>query len=420
MKIALVTLGTRGDVQPYIALGMGLQARGHNVLIGAPNEFKSWVEGHELAYQSIGIDMQAFVQSSEGRKVMGGNIIAMARIWSTTIVPLTRKSLDAIWDVARDADAIVYHPKTAAAADVGEATGASLFYTAPFPLFPTKSFPLFVFPGNFGSSLNRLSYRLISMSRLALLSTVNQWRKDVLKLQKVSLVQALSDRGHEQATKLCAVSPAVLPDYPASEEERIHTTGYWFLDEAKDWEPDSELSGFIEGGDPPVYIGFGSMVEDDPTALANTVVEAVRQAGVRAILATGWGGIAEIDVPDTIHVIKSAPHSELFNHVSAVVHHGGAGTTAAGLRAGCPTMVCPRAVDQPFWGRRVHKLGCGPRPQSIKRLRPDRFGEGLFQLVYTEAYRQRAREIAGAIAKENGVEQAIRIIESIALKRSQP
>jgi len=412
MKIALLTLGTRGDVQPFIALGKALKKRGHNVVLGAPENFRSWIEDHGLAYRSIGVDMQDFVQSLEARKVMAGSAFAMARMWRQTIVPLTRRSLDAIWETARDADVIVYHPKTAGAVDVAEATGAALFYAAPFPIFPTKAFPLFVFPGTYGACLNRLSYKVLLFSRLLFLPTVNRWRKDVMGLGKTSPFKVAATYELRRLEQLCAVSPSVIPSYPADDSENIRTTGYWFLNEDQDWHPDSALSAFLEDGDPPVYIGFGSMTTGDPAQFSQIIVKGVRLAGMRAVLASGWGAIGEIDVPETIRVIRGTPHRALFKHVSAVVHHGGAGTTAAGLRAGLPTLICPLTVDQPFWGRRVFSLGCGPKPQPLKRLRAERFAAGLMELTQTESYRVRAREVASAIAKEDGVSRAVEIVET--------
>ncbi len=412
MKIALLTLGTRGDVQPFLALGKALKARGHKVVLGAPDNFQAWIEDHGLSYRSIGVDMQDFVRSREARKAMGGSAFAMARMWRQTIVPLTRSSLDAIWETARDVDAIVYHPKTSGAADVGAVTGAALFYAAPFPIFPTKAFPLFVFPGTYGPGLNRLTYKALLFSRLVLLPTVNRWRREMLGLGKASPFGTVTTKKGRKPEQLCAVSPTVIPGYPADDSENIRTTGYWFLDEGQDWHPDPALSDFLEDGDPPVYVGFGSMTTDDPIRFAQLVIEGVRLSGVRAILATGWGAMEELDAPETIHVIKGAPHDALFKHVSAVVHHGGAGTTAAGLRAGLPTLICPLAVDQPFWGRRVFSLGCGPKPQSLKRLRAERFAAGLIDLTRTESYRVRARDVASAIANEDGVARAVEIVEA--------
>lgn len=417
-RIALLTLGTRGDVQPFIGLGKALKARGHDVVLGAPENFRSWIEGHGLAYRSIGVDMQEFVQSLRARRLMAGNAFAMVRMWRKTVVPLTRKSLDAIWETARDADVIVYHPKTGGAADVGEATGAALFHAAPFPVFPSKAFPLFVFPGYYGPWLNRLSYEVLRVSRLLFLPTVNRWRIRVLRLGRASPLGATPPSKGRTPGQLCAVSPTVLPGYPADDSEHIQTTGYWFLDEGQDWRPDAALAEFLKAGEVPIYIGFGSMTSGDPARLARIIVDGVCRAGVRAILATGWGAMGELSAPGTIHVIWAAPHEALFKHVSAVVHHGGAGTTAAGLRAGLPTLICPLTVDQPFWGRRVHALGCGPRPQPLKRLRSGRLAEGLVELTRTDAYRVRALEVARSIAEEDGVARAVELIGAV--RRHRP
>ncbi len=242
---------------------------------------------------------------------------------------------------------------------------------------------------------------------------INRCRKDVLGLGKASPFGVAGASKDRKPGQLCAVSPTVVPGYPADDSENIQTTGYWFLDEDQNWRPGPALSAFLENGDPPVYIGFGSMTTGDPARLAQIIVEGVRRAGVRAILGTGWGAIGEIDVPETIHVIKGAPFHVLFKHVSAVVHHGGAGTTAAGLRAGLPALICPLTFDQPFWGRRMFALGCGPKPQPLKRLRAKRFAEGLIELTQTECYRVRAREVASAIAEENGVARAVNIVEAV-------
>ncbi|UCH46551.1 MAG: glycosyltransferase family 1 protein [Betaproteobacteria bacterium] len=409
MKIAIVTLGTRGDVQPFVALGNALKARGHDVVIGAPENFRTWIECHGLRYRSIGVDMQSFVQSIDARKVMAGNVLAMVRMWRREIVPLTRNSLDAIWETARNADVIVYHPKTAGATDVAEVTGAGLVHAAPLPIFPTKSFPLLVLRGNYGPWLNRLSYRFLTVPQLLLRSTVNRWRKEVLGLGKGPLFAASSTR---RPVQLCAVSPSVVPDYPADDTENICTTGYWFLDESSDWRPDPTLAAFLEQGDPPVYIGFGSMTSVNPARLGEIIVEGVHQARVRAIVASGWGAVELIDAPGIIHTIDEAPHGPLFKHVSAVVHHGGAGTTAAGLRAGLPTLVCPLSIDQPFWGRRVYSLGCGPKPQPLKRLHAEKFAQALIELTQTESFRTRSSNLAKAIAKEDGLARAVEVVET--------
>lgn len=423
MKIALLTLGSRGDVQPYIALAKALYARGHDVRLAAPENFADWIAGHGVPFAPIEVDLQQMLQSPDTKKIMAGNWFAIAKIWRSTIIPAIEASLNATWRIARDADVILYHPKIVGAVDVAETTGAIAIGASPIPMMPTGAFPLILWPRNLGRLLNRLSYVLLSTSRLPYLRIINRWRRDSLGLPKGPVLTPIRARLNdgELAPALCAVSPTIVPR-PADWADGIYMDGYWFLDETEDWTPDPALARFLKAGSPPIYIGFGSMTTRDPQALARIVIDAVARAGIRAILATGWGGLdktaPDSELPASIHLIESAPHEALFEHVSAVVHHGGAGTTAAGLRAGLPTLVCPLAVDQPFWGRRVWKLGCGPKPQSLRRLNVDRFSEGLSDLVHTERYRAAAKAIAAAIQAEKGIDAAIAVIEAAA-KRQQ-
>ncbi len=409
MKIALLGFGTRGDVQPYLALGKALKARGHDVLLGAPDNFNAWVEEHGLTFHGLGIDMEAFLRSPEIRQVMSGNWFALAKIWRQTIRPMVRNVLDATWEAGRNADVIVYHPKVTGAVDVSEATGARLVCASPIPLFPTGEYPLLTPRRSFGSRLNRLTYNAYYLARPPYLKIINRWRSESMGLGKGPALAPLGGYKGGMATRICAVSPSVIPR-PDDWDEDTHMTGYWFLGEGRGWRPEAALADFLQAGEPPVYIGFGSMTTRRPDHLARQIVEGVRRAGVRALLATGWGALEGFDVPGTVHVIKGAPHDALFRHVSAVVHHGGAGTTAAGLRAGRPTLICPLTVDQPFWAHRVWALGCGPEPQRLKRLNADSFARGLEELVQTDSYRTRAAAIAQAIAKEDGIGHAIEII----------
>lgn len=171
MKLAILASGTRGDVQPYIALGKALGEQGHDVRLVCPDNFEAWIRSHGLAFFPLGVDMQAFLQLPEGRKVLSGNPFTVIKIWKKMIVPFIQEMLNATWKFARDADVIIYHPKVACAVDVAEATGALLVSTAPFPIFPTKVFPFLMFRGNFGPRLNRLSYIPLLLSRLFLPST---------------------------------------------------------------------------------------------------------------------------------------------------------------------------------------------------------------------------------------------------------
>ncbi len=409
MKIAILCVGTRGDVQPNLALAKALLARGHDVVLGAPDNFQDWIEGHGVRFHPMGVDMQVLMQDPELKKLIAGSWFSYPKVWKSVVVPMINKTLQATWDAAKDADVIVFHPKANGAIDVAEATGAKAIYATPTPVFTTGAFPLFDFFPNLGPWFNRQTYKIMYLGRLLFRGAYNRWRKETLGLGKGPVFMPVEGDGQV----LCAVSLAVLKLLP-EEYDRIHMTGYWFLDEEPDWKPDTGLQAFLDAGEAPVYIGFGSLATLDPGEVAKKVIAGVEKAGVRAILATGWGGMDALDVPDSVHVIDGAPHHKLFPLVRAVVHHGGAGSTAAGLRAGKPTLICPMAVDQPFWGKRVHDLGCGPKPLHLKKLDGDIIGERLADLVSSEGYQLRAKEVSEDIAVEDGIGEAVKVIEELA------
>ncbi|NLO07143.1 MAG: glycosyltransferase family 1 protein [candidate division WS1 bacterium] len=228
-------------------------------------------------------------------------------------------------------------------------------------------------------------------------------------LPPLSHLQIIRGEREADAPLLFGISPSVLPrpnDWP----ERAQMTGYWFLDAHEDWQPPDELRDFLDAGSPPVYIGFGSMVTHDPEAETAIVVEALQRTGQRGILLTGAGAFVEEGLPDEVLALHSAPHDWLFPHMSAVVHHGGAGTTSAGLRSGVPSIVVPFFADQPFWARTVHELGVGPRPIPHTRLTADRLAAAIEQAVGDEAMRERAASLGERIRAEDGVGRAVEII----------
>jgi UDP:flavonoid glycosyltransferase YjiC (YdhE family) len=209
---------------------------------------------------------------------------------------------------------------------------------------------------------------------------------------------------------LYGYSTHVLPR-PKDWHDHLHLTGYWFLDNDLDWQPPAELVDFLDDGPPPVYIGFGSMSGGDAERLADVSLKALQSAGQRGILLTGWGGLDKSDLPDTVLKLAAAPHQWLFPRMSGVVHHGGAGTVSAGLRAGVPSLAIPFFADQPFWGAQLFKLGVGPAPISRKRLTANRLGYALRRMADHEGMRQRAADIGARIRAEDGVGEAVRLFE---------
>jgi sterol 3beta-glucosyltransferase len=215
---------------------------------------------------------------------------------------------------------------------------------------------------------------------------------------------------HNGQPFLMAYSEAFLPrpkDWPA----HVEVTGFWFRDTPSSWQPPEDLVRFIAAGPPPIYAGFGSMVMKDPQATVSAVLEAVARNNARAVIASGWSGYKPEKLPDTIYAVDSIPHDWLLPQMAASIHHGGAGTTGASLRAGIPQIVVPFVGDQPFWGRQVEKRGIGPQRISHAGLTASRLSEAIATALNDPAMRKRAAEMGERVRAENGLKRAADIIE---------
>jgi UDP:flavonoid glycosyltransferase YjiC (YdhE family) len=239
---------------------------------------------------------------------------------------------------------------------------------------------------------------------------VNPFRRDVLGLNTLGIVSPSGRLYRGKMPFLLGYSSSLVPspgDWPAN----FLVTGYWFLDRPAGWRPPLELEAFLAAGDPPVYVGFGSMMPRDSGRLAETVVGALRGAGVRGVLLSGWGGLGKRDTSDDLFVVDNVPHDWLFPQMAAVVHHGGAGTTGAGVRAGVPSLVLPFFADQPFWGRMVARAGAGPEPIMQSDLSLPRLTAAIRQAVSDGAMRARAARLGEAIRAEDGVGRAVAAVQ---------
>ncbi|MEO5874205.1 MAG: glycosyltransferase, partial [Streptosporangiaceae bacterium] len=231
---------------------------------------------------------------------------------------------------------------------------------------------------------------------------LNPWRREDLKLPTMGLRGPMV--GARRSTVLCGFSSAVVPR-PADWPENVHLTGYWFLDRP-DWKPSGELEAFLAAGPPPVYVGFGSMAPRDPAAMDHTIRAALRREGLRGVL---MGDPATSE--DDMIVVSDVPHGRLFPEMAAVVHHGGAGTTAESLRAGVPTLVCPFFGDQPFWADRVHALGAGPAALPIGRVTVETLAAALRQAVTDPRIRENSAQLGRVLHAEDGVARACETLD---------
>ncbi len=209
---------------------------------------------------------------------------------------------------------------------------------------------------------------------------------------------------------LYGFSPTVIPK-PTDWPPWIHVTGYWFLDRPSDWKPPEELVDFLKSGTPPVYIGFGSMSQIDPEEATDIVLEALRITRQRGILGTGWSGLGKADLPPEVFRIESIPHDWLFPRISVVVHHGGAGTTATGLRFGIPSIITPLFGDQFFWAKRVYALGAGPAPIPKGKISKEILANAINEALHNKNILIRAEQLGEIIRSENGIGKAVEIVE---------
>jgi len=420
VKITILTAGTRGDVQPYVAIGSDLQSRGHQVRIATHRNFKPLLDQYGLGYFPVEGDPRKILMGDVGQKLLSTdrNPIAMMRHTVAAAEPVLHQVFDDYLKACRDAEVILFHLLTALPA-VSIAEKLSI---PAFPLYLQHVHPTRYYPSAAATPIplgipflkglyNNLTYKIEDWAFWHFIRPViNRWREHTLERPPYR-TNPFSDREWRQRPFLYGFSPHVIPKAP-DWGDNIHITGYWFLPDMKDWSPPNRLLDFLQSGSLPVYIGFGSMVRRKAEEITEIVLQALRSIKKRAILATGWGGIADSDLPDNVIKIDFAPHEWLFPRVAAVVHHGGAGTTAAGLKAGVPSVIIPFFGDQPFWGWRVMELNVGPPPVHRKKLTAKALAEAIKLATNDKGMKKRAEKLGKVIRAENGVYNAVKILNA--------
>ncbi|ETS84585.1 hypothetical protein PFICI_02610 [Pestalotiopsis fici W106-1] len=442
LNVVIQIVGSRGDVQPFVSLGQVLKnTYGHRVRVATHPTFKNFVEENGLEFFSIGGDpaeLMAFMVKNPGLMpgfdaVKNGEVTKRRKgieqivwgCWRSCIeagdglgpAPRLERRQNASNDTETMfmdpvhkpfvADAIIANPPSFAHIHVAEKLGIPLHLMFTMPWSPTRAFPQPL--ANIQSSntdpvtTNYVSYALVEMMTWqGLGDVINRFRTKILDLDPLSLIWAPGVLTRLRIPYTYCWSPALIPK-PNDWGNHIDIAGFYFLNLASNYSPEPELAAFLEAGPPPVYIGFGSIVVDDPDGLTKKIFDAVASTGVRALVSKGWGGLGadSMGIPDGVFMLGNCPHDWLFQHVSAVCHHGGAGTTAAGINAGKPTIVVPFFGDQPFWGAMVAKAGAGPEPIPYKNLSAENLAEAIKTALKPETL-ERARELGEKIREEKG------------------
>ncbi|KAF4510305.1 hypothetical protein G6O67_002203 [Ophiocordyceps sinensis] len=440
LNIVIMVIGSRGDAQPFLRIGKVLKEDyGHRVRIATHPAFRDFVEKDSgLEFFSVGGDpseLMSFMVKNPGmipslEAVRAGEIGRRREAMAEMFEGFWRACINAsdgeqqkcqdpkmVCAESQDdfvADAIIANPPSFAHIHCAEALGIPLHLVFTFPYTPTQDFPHPLASIKMSNKdpgyTNFISYPLVEMMVWqGLGDLVNSFRVRTLGLDPVSTIWApgATYRLHVPFTYLW--SPSLVPK-PKDWGDEINVSGFVFLDLASAFQPPKDLEDFLDAGEPPIYIGFGSIVVDDPDGFTDMIFDAVEKAGVRALVSKGWGGFGGDHTPDNVFLLDNTPHDWLFPRVKACVIHGGAGTTAIALKCGLPTMIVPFFGDQHFWGSMVASAGAGPEPVPYKYLDADKLADGI-KYCLTEAARQGAGTIAASIERDgDGAQNAVRAI----------
>ncbi len=421
MKLTIIALGSRGDVQPCVALGRGLADVGYAVRIVTLESFEAMVRQQGLEFFAVEGDAQALTNEMISRQMNGKglDLLHMYRGIMRTFGAITesyRKSFSA--EELRDSGAILCQlPGGFYGYDLAEALCVPYFALSVIPQEITGAWPLALLPSRFslGGWYNRLTYRFgQQLAWQPFRKPINQFRQQ-LGLRPASFWWGNIRRmARERVPVIQGFSEHVIPTQPEW-GDHVHTTGYWTLDES-DWVPSDELMAFLAAGSAPVFIGFGSMSVPDPQATTALILDALDQSGQRGILHAGWARLGTANLPDTVFSLEYAPYNWLFPRMAAVIHHGGSGTTGLALQSGVPSMVVPFTADQLFWGRRTRDLGVGPAPIPFSKLTATNLAEAIMVLSQDENMLRRAVQLRDAMVRENGVQKAVEIIHGYLMR----
>ncbi|CAN1132168.1 Sterol 3-beta-glucosyltransferase UGT80A2 [Linum perenne] len=411
LQIVMLIVGTRGDVQPFVAIGKRLQEDGHRVRLATHANFKDFVLTAGLEFFPLGGDpkvLAGYMVKNKGFFPSGPSEIPVQRQQMREIIfsllPACQDP-DPETNIPFRAEAIIANPPAYGHTHVAEALKVPLHVIFTMPWTPTSEFP---HPMSRVKQpvANRLSYQIVdAFIWLGIRDLINEFRKKQLKIRRVTYLS-----GHSSSPPDLPYgyiwSPHLLPK-PKDWGPKIDVVGFCFLDLASCYVPPDDLVKWLEGGDPPVYVGFGSLPVQEPEKMTQMIVKALELTGQRGIINKGWGGLGNLAEPkDSIYLLDNCPHDWLFLRCKAVVHHGGAGTTAAGLKAACPTTIVPFFGDQPFWGDRVHARGVGPTPIPVDEFSTEKLVEAIKYMLDPEV-KQRAVEIGKAMENEDGVAGAV-------------
>jgi sterol 3beta-glucosyltransferase len=412
-RITILTIGSRGDVEPLIALAKGLVRSGHKVRLATHEIFRHFVESNQLEFFALEGDPQKFFRMREGEELLdsGQSTKMMTRI-STALNPLIEKMAIQSKAACQDTDIILSTLQVPVGWHTAQALKLPCILIGFVPLSHTHAFPMpFLRNKSLGRTLNWASYTFFQQIAWATMrSAVNKARIEILDLPPCPIWGFYKQVEKQQVPIYYACSPSVAPNAP-DWPSWVQYTGYWFSNDNNDWTASTALDNFLNAGSPPIYFGLGSMSGKKAEAVFRNTLEAINRSGVRAIVAGGWNNETSFIQSENLFYLREAPHSWLLPRVSLAIHHGGAGTTAAALRAGIPSIFLPFFGDQPWWANRVSELGAGLSPVKTDRLDIEVLANSIQISLKDCGLRERAQIISSKIKEDDGVNHTVHLFD---------
>lgn len=417
MKIAIFTLGSRGDVQPYVALGVEALKYNHEVVICTGESFKSFIENNNIEFAKADLDLMAILQTKEGQDIFNNgkkHILKSLKYAKEKVNPSYRKTMDQFYKCAKDADIIIYHPKSFGAQDIALKLNIPCICMSPVPfIYPIEEFPNLVVSskGNLGKKINKLTYIPFKYADASNIKEINDFREKVLNMPNRKSGIYAYDINKKPVPIVYPVSKYLFKDVKTW-GNKVYLPGFVFL-ENKEEKLDDKIEKFISKGSKPIVISFSSMPLKNPDKFKDIFLKALDKSNNRAIILTGISGMNFKD-EENILAVPYAPHNLLFPLSKGIMHHGGVGTMASALKSGKPQLIMPFSVDQPFWAHRLYVLGYTIKPLNENTVTVNSLAESFIEMDNPK-YISSSINIKKKLDSENGNENLIKYIESVYL-----
>lgn len=398
MRIVLVTFGSRGDVQPMLALSLALKSAGHDVLLSGPPEKAAWAEEYGCPFHPLGSDLTTFIDSMPDAHTVGSAIRFVSYVYKETLA-----QFDVLPKIISGADLVVGASLVIALATVAEYMGIRYRFIAftpeilpsrdhPYPAFKTQGLPKWY---------NRMTWMVMRIiDRMGLTRVLNRKRR------QLGLSPVRDSWLHILGQDVIVASDKEIVELPSDLEITATQTGYLHLDQKKPYLKDLET--FLSVGPPPVYVGFGSMPKHDQAGNVSMIVKAVRSAGQRAIIGKFWDGVSEFSNAEDIFFLRRYPHLDLFPRMAAVIHHGGAGTTATTAISGVPQIIVPHILDQYYWGHHIYRAQLGPKPIWRSKITSKKLSSAIRECLSNKQIQQNAKTTSELIKQKDSQTMTVR------------